>query len=595
MKIYLSSILEKFSDVEFFVACIFPAEPPEFHGAGTDSDLLVVNSPQFWAVSSRSPSSQAGLIHKIAESFIVFRGYEALIGAHSYSSVAHLSQIAAPENLQNGVFSFISFDPVSQSAIIKNDAFGVSPMFYREKNGAWFFASHPGLVHLADDAPDLTSWLSLMQNGYVLGDQTFYNDIKRFPAGTEMVISPGLCETKQWFDFTKLPGGDRPVDDEAIDAIEAAYRTAMERCLKLKVGEVALPFTSGFDSRRFFALLVRNKIAFRTITCQTFNRKNGRDYDIDSTYAPKIAAAFGIDGDVVPASSGEQLVVDSVKRSNLIGTETFMHQWAMPLMRWLAGRPPSLVFDGLAGDVFGNSSFDIEGLEGSPNRSAAQILEKVTKPLMMGHLSFSPGCADDYREKYRQYIGQFSPNMNQSQLAFLQARTRRGVSPWMTMMHPPGHVVVFPYCDTEFARVALTYDPGQKYSRSLQRECLQRFYPEFYDFQGSRNLPADHMPIDQAISFARHEAEEKYAYGNPSIIWAACQYLSLPNRALLLISCIMPSLRRRRDWLFRPLLMILRTQRQAVPYISLGGSARTVQHEGRSIDDDTADIAATAI
>lgn len=570
MKIDLGAISQNFSNVEFFVACIAPGKPPEFQGVA--DELLVVSSSHFWAISSRAPSSRAGLVHEIDENFVVFRGYEASLGIHSYSSTSELARISAPEHLTNGVFSFLKFDPASQRATIKSDAFGIAPLFYREVNGTWLFSSHPGLVHLADDASDLTSWLSLMQNGYVLGDQSFYSDIKRFPAGTEMVVSPGLCETRQWFDFAGLPDGETPIDDEAIHVIENAYRTSMERCLRLNVGEVALPFTSGFDSRRFFAFLVRNKVDFRTVTCQSFNRKNGRDYDIDSIYAPKIAAAFGIESDVVSASSSEQFYKDFLKRQSLIGTETFMHNWAMPLMDWLSRRPPSLVFDGLAGDVFGNSSFDIEGLEGDPRRTAADIVEKATNPYMLRHLAVPHDVARDFREKYGQYVAKFSPNMNQSQLAFFQARTRRGVAPWITMMHPPGHVVVFPYCDVDFARAALTYDPGQKYKRFLQRECLQRFYPEFYDFAGSRNLPSDHMPVDKAVSLARDRAEEEYAYGDPSIIRAACRYLNFQNKAILLVSQFLPALRRRRDWLFRPLLTILRTQNQAPAYIRLKDS-----------------------
>jgi asparagine synthetase B (glutamine-hydrolysing) len=567
MKVDLELICQNFSNVEFFLVCIFPSEPPEFYGSA--NDLLVLNSTKFWAVTSRSPASRAGLAHKIAESFVVFRGYEASVGTHSYSPISDLAQIVESENLENGVFSFLRFDTVSQTATIKNDAFGMNPMYFREKNGTWFFASHPGLIHFSGDLPNLTNWSSLMQNGYAMGDHSFYDEIKRFSAGTEVRISEGLCETEQWFDFNKLPVGGESVDDEAVNVIENVFRAVMLRCLKLKVGDVTLPFSSGFDSRRFFALLVKNKVSFKAVTCQSFARKRGRDYDVDSVYAPKIAAAFGVDCEVIAASSGEQLVADLVKRQRLIGTETFMHSWAMPLMRWLSGRPPSLILDGLAGDVFGNSSFDIEGLDGNPNRSAAEIVEKAVKPGTLKHLSDFINSSSDYRKKYRQYVDQFPQNINQSQLAFLQSRTRRSVAPWISMMHPPGHVAVFPYLDLEFVRAVLAYDPGQKYQRYLQRECLQRFYPEFYDFAGSRKLPPDHVPIDEKITFARQRAQEEYTFQDWFVVWTACQYLSFQNKILLLVSTVVPKLRERRGWLFRPLLGLLRTQREAVAYMNV--------------------------
>ncbi len=567
MKIDLELMSKDFADVEFFVACIFPSKPPEFQ---KDTGKLAVQvSPDFWAISSRSPSSQAGLVHKLADDFLVFRGYEASLGVHSYSDAREHARIMAPERLENGVFAYIKFDTVLQNAVVKSDAFGISPIFYREDNGTWLFASHPGLIHLADDQPDMTSWVSLMQNSYVVDDRSFYRDIKRFASGAEMRIARHAHEARQWFDFNALADGETPVDESTAQVIEDAYRKAMQRCLQLKVGEVVLPFTSGFDSRRFFAFLVRNKTDFQTVTCQSFSRKHGRDYDIDSVYAPRIAKTFGVANEVISASSPEQYYEDCLKRQHLIGTETFMHNWAMPLMRWLSKRPPSLIFDGLGGDVLGNSSFDIEGLDGDPRRSADDIVEKATKPHVLLHLSVPDESKSDYLEKYRQFVAKFLPNMNQSQLAFFQARTRRAVAPWITMMHPPGHVVAFPYCDLDFARTALKYDPGQKYARSLQRECLQNFYPEFYDFEGSRKLPPNPVPVDRKVTFALEQAEDKYVYGNAAVTRAARQYLSLSNRTILWMSRFIPAVRKRRDWVLRPLLTVLHTHKQALPYIDL--------------------------
>jgi hypothetical protein len=138
-------------------------------------------------------------------------------------------------------------------------------------------------------------------------------------------------------------------------------------------------------------------------------------------------------------------------------------------------------------------------------------------------------------------------------------------------MHPPGHVVAFPYCDIDFARTALKYDPGQKYARKLQGECLQRFYPEFCDFEGTRKLPPGHPPVDREVTLALDQAEDRYVYGDASIARAARRYLNFPNAAILWISQFVPALRRRRDWVFRPLLTVLRTQKQALPYIDLQG------------------------
>jgi asparagine synthetase B (glutamine-hydrolysing) len=580
MNINLDLIARQFADVEFFLACVFPDTAPQF--GPVPSTLAVASTSEFWAVSSRAPSNGRGLLHEVAGSQLAFRGYEAALGVHSYSDPAILERIAAPDALQNGAFAYLKFDPQLQQAMVRNDAFGFGPMYYRQRGGTWFFASHPVLLHLAGDAPDLGSWVSLMHNGSAMDGRSFFQDIKRFQAWAQMTIRRDGADTQQWFDVAQLPPGEEMIDDKAFRIVEDAYLAAMERCLKLDVGEVTLPFSSGFDSRRFFATLLRKAVPFKAVTCQTFHRKNGRDYDIDSYFAPKIAAAFGVDCELVRAVPPSGIEAEQARRQALIGTETFMHGWALPFMRWLAKRPPSLVFDGLAGDTFGNSGFEIDGLHETPEKDAELVLEKSTGPFVLQQLSSRFPSGESFRRHYRAFLAQFPPNLNQAELAFLQSRTRRCISPWITMMHPPGHVVVFPYCDLEFAIATLKYHPAEKYKYFFQKECLLRFYPEFYDFHGSRNLPADHPPLDQATSRARDEAQERYAYGDAAVTREALGYLNWPNKLVLLASRLIPGLRPRRHRLFRPLLLLVRTYREAPAFIELDTRAQAARQAGQA-------------
>src|SRR5689334_2843648 len=98
MNIDVKLISQNFSNVEFFLACAFPTQAPVF--SGNSDDVSIMTAPDFCAISSRSPSSGAGLTHDISGKFLVFRGYEASIGVHSYSQEFELAQIADPENLK---------------------------------------------------------------------------------------------------------------------------------------------------------------------------------------------------------------------------------------------------------------------------------------------------------------------------------------------------------------------------------------------------------------------------------------------------------------------------------------------------------------
>lgn len=578
MNINLELLASTFTDVEFFLACVFPETAPTFCGAPS-SGLTVVNTPGFWAVTSTSAAGK-GLVHEVGGSRILFRGYETGASVHSYSAPADLVRLADPGALENGVFAYLKFDPRHQQALLRSDPFGIAPLFCRQHGAGWLIASHPGLIRLAEDVPDLAAWASMIQNSHALADRTIYRAIERCAAGVQMTMRRDETKTERWFDFSALPPGNQTVDEDAAQVVEDAYLGAMARCLKLDVGDITLPFSSGFDSRRFFATLLRKKMSFTPVTCQTFHRKKGRDFDIDSFYAPKIAAAFGLKCEIVPASGLEQIGTDAARRQTLIGSETPMHGWAVPLMRWLARRPPSLVFDGLAGDAFGNSSFDIEGLYDVAADAPERIVNRACASAVLEQLSSLFPSADEFRRQYLPFVTQFTPNLNQSQLAFVQARTRRCISPWITMMHPPGHVVAFPYCDREFVQATLSYHPVEKFGHSFQKVCLQRFYPEFYDFHSTRNLPAGHPPLDESESRARDAATERFVYGNSLDMLGMLKYLNLRNKALLLLTALLPPLRRKRDWLYRPLLLLSRMQRTAPAFINVAAPAVRIAQAG---------------
>ena len=579
MKIDLNKLATAFADVEFFLACVSPDS--EIVCEGADAPGLDLWSEQgFWAVSSRVRATGQSLIHDLDGKRVVFCGYDAGLGVHSYAAPDRLALLADPAGLRNGAFAYLGFDPVRQEAVVRTDALGISPLYYRKDGGSWWFASHPSLLHVAGDEVDLVAWASLMQRGHPIADRSFYVGIERMRAGTQLTLRHGAAEQEHWFDFHALPPGERQIDDAAFAEVEQAYEHAMERCMALGSSYI-LPFSSGYDSRRFFATLTRRKAGFKAVTCQTFHRKQGRDYDIDSFFAPQIASAFGVQCELVQASPPERMEADNAFRQNLIGTETFMHSWAVPFMKWLAVQRPSIVFDGLAGDTFGNSGFEIDGLHESPEKDAGLVLKEVVKPEFFRHMSGLFPSYEAFAAEYRNYQAQFAPNLNNAELAFLQSRTRRAISPWITMMHPPGQVIVFPYCDMEFILATMKYHPAEKYKWFFQKECLRRFYPEYFDFPGSRNLPAGHPPLDAGTSRLRDQMEDRYVYGSVARVFGALKYLSWKNKALLLMSTVFPWMRKRRGWLFGPLLSLVRTAQEAPSFIQRNSTRKDEQAAGQ--------------
>lgn len=567
MLIKLDALASTFKDVEFFLVCLFPSAPGRFEGS-TDT-LQLTQTEQFWSVTSKSRQGGQGLVNDVGGAHVLLRGYDSDIGVHTYCAPEQLAAIGAPQRLQNGVFAYMRMGGPGQPAVVRTDAMGVAPFFYRQAGGSWMFASHPALLHMDGDEVDLVAWMSMLQNGLVYGDRSFYQSIRRVAAGAHWELSPqGALSEERWFDLASLPAGEERIDDAAFELVEAAYMEGMEKTMAMGQSRI-LPFSSGYDSRRFFATMIDKGVPFKAVTCQTFHRKKGRDYDIDSFFAPKIAAAFGVECELVLASSPEQYAADSTRRMALIGTESFMHGWAVPFMDWLAKRAPSIVFDGLAGDTFGNSGYEYPNLHESHARDMEVLMSCTVDGAKFSHVSALFPSREDYMERYRQHLHAYPATLNGAEFAFLQSRTRRCISPWITMMHPPGQVVIFPYYEMAFVRATMRYHPADKYKWFFQKECLRRSYPAYFDFPGSRNVPGVMTPLPAERSAAMDQQDDDFTFGDRSVVLAALKYLSLPNKVLLLLALVFKPLRQRRRWLLGPLLTLVKTQRSHRSFVKL--------------------------
>lgn len=458
---------------------------------------------------------------------------------------------------------------MTDCAVVRTDALGVAPFFYRKIGESYLFSSHATLLHLAGDSPNLYTWITLLQTGCPVGDDGFYQEIKRFPPGTEAVIGRNDAHFKCWFDIRSLPDASARVDDSTYVAIESATSEAIQKCLKLRPGPITLPFSSGYDSRRFFACLHANSIEFNAITCQTFHWKMGGWYDLDLPCAPKIASAFGVPCTTLEAAVGQKAIDYSQKRLGLVGTETFMHTWAMPLMDWFADQPPSLIFDGLAGDALGNHGYEFSGLHETPEKDLRILVDERSNPKFFRNLSSLFPNVSEYRAFYESKITSLAPTLARSEILYLQARTRRGISTCITMMHPPGQLPVFPYYDMGFVRAALTYHPGDKYQLFFQEECLRRFYPQYLDFEGTRNIPIGFPKVPRQVHRRLDREGDVFTFGDLRTVLAALKYLSVSNRLLLLLALVSKTIRNKRKWLYQPLLLLVKAARENRPFIHI--------------------------
>jgi hypothetical protein len=459
------------------------------------------------AVSPLHPV-EAGLLHETpGTSFAVcFRGY-VIPRLHSYSSSAHILEYWAEHSLaeHNGVFSAALIGEHGRSLTLITDALGIGPLYYRRLGDAIVFSTNPRYLTADDDGPDLLAWRSLVQTSWIVGDRTLSRRVKRLPAGHALRLSEEGERLTPWFDFQRLPSGTREVGRTAVGEVEEALDLAISRCLKLQIGGAVLPLSSGFDSRRILAIMLKRGKDFQAITCRTYQKGHR---DLDARFASEMARDFGFAHEIVEAESNEQYVSDDMVRRRLVDAETRDHSWAVRVMKALPARP-SLFFDGIAGDILGDPvgwsmhvglkvdarSEDAE-VDAIANHSIGNAFDSVLRP------SLWPSV-EDLRQEVKAYLGSFVPRNNVGELAFLLLRQRRAISLWSQQLLPPGHVVVCPYLDLDYLRLLLDFSSVSKHAAKFQRACLREFWPELYRYPGSRDVPEDLPPGSPELEDSR--------------------------------------------------------------------------------------------
>jgi hypothetical protein len=448
------------------------------------------------------------LVHASAEGAIAFRGYLLEPPLHSYSDSAAIVDYwrSRAQSQHNGIFSAASVDARTGALALFTDFFGMSPLYWRQLDSGIAFSTNPRYLSCATDAPDLIAWRELLEIGFISSDRSLTTEIHRVPAGHYLRADAGGTSVQPWFQFDRLPAGERPVDGRSAAQVEAAFRTAMQRCARLAGLRTILPLSSGHDSRRILTALLADRVPFDAMTARVFQKEHR---DLDAPYAAEMARDFGLSHRIVEPAPPEQFAADDARRSACVDAETMMHTWALRLFDALP-QEPCLLYDGILGDILGNPGFRLPDLYRSPAEDIEVILRACFAETFDGQLNRSRWPEQEaLRDDVRGYLRQWLPRPNLAEFAFILLRQRRMTALWSQQLLPPGHVVVCPFVDLDYVRLLLDFIPADKHRTVFQRRCLEEFWPQFARYPGNRDIPSTLPPGSPQLDHAQMVASRK--------------------------------------------------------------------------------------
>lgn len=535
------------------------------------------HGPNWFLASAISPEGQ-GLVHaSLSRGAVAFRGY-VLPDIHTYTSSTTIESnwLLGVERHHHGVYSVAVIDQGEQRLTLETDLLGIGTLYWRQLGSTVLFSTSPRFLACTGDTPDRLAWRCLVHSSWIAADRSLTEGVFRVPAGKTVRVSPtGVRIDGSRFD--SIPIGTRRMDARALGEIEEVFQQALDRCVRLSHGNLMLPLSSGFDSRRILAGLVRGNRNFTAVTCRLIQSER---MDLDARFASAMARDFEFDHAVVEAAE-DRYLTDDLTRRTLLDGESVEHTWAI---RVLYGGPTKYgsILDGIAGDVLGDPVGWTEQLGVPlPDSQVGPELDAI-----VGHaiglqlesvLAAGAWCSTaEAREDLRTYLSPLSDRPNLGELSFLLLRQRRAVALWSQQLVPPGVVPLYPYLDPDYLSLLLSISSGDKHAADIQRSCLREFWPEFAQYPGTRDVPSELRPdlvaTEKAHSAAcqRQLRREINASGAKSTLH---QMLTAKGRIALEAGTLIQGLAPRWRWYLIPVMELVSRHVRGVPIWELEAGA----------------------
>jgi hypothetical protein len=556
----------------FFVGAWHPARSLSVDWTAFEHPSVTRIGGRNWVLASAiEPCHGLGLVHPDPDGgATAFRGY-VLPDVHSYSPSEAIRASRLDSTAErNGVFSAAVIGRNGASLALVADLLGMGTLYWRRlPSELVLFATNPRYLACLGDQVDWLAWRCLVQTSWIGSDRSLTAGVQRVPAGRTLTfIGSGepVLSSPAW---AALPGGRRHINSRTLGEVEQVFQQAVDRCLKVRGGNVMLPLSSGFDSRRVLAALLQRKVAFKAVTYRALQQGHR---DLDARFASQMARDFGFPHMVVDAGDA-QYVSDDISRRALVDGETREHTWSMRVHSALS-EGCDIFLDGIAGDILGDPVgwLKLTGLTIGERTSESEI-ESIVQHAIRSDFDgvLAPAAwpsAEDLREDLRTYLRSLRERANLGELAFLLLRQRRAIALWTQQLAPPGLVPLYPYLDTDYLRATLALSSEDKHKTNLQRSCLREFWPEFYRYGGNRDIPPD-MPVgsparDQlrtARCLERLMQEIHAAGAMPQLR----ELLTAKGRLMLTASKSIRSLAVRWAWFLLPLMELVSRQVHRVP------------------------------
>ena len=479
-------IEEKCGGKEFYFGC-WSAEDFDFGHTNVPANIQLERGKN-WLVLRNGADRTKGLIfpkkYENDPDLVVFRGYLADETLHSYSDPQGIKEYWSGELMKqhNGMFSAITITEGGEKLNIITDLFGIGPIYTRKIDNLIFFSTAPGLLSCEDDEPDMEAWYMRLIIGSVPDDKSLSKSIALNESASVTTYTSNGQTINKWYDINLFPIGGKLVNEETLEQSEKYFSEAVKKCLNLKNGNIILPLSGGYDSRRIFAHLEKNKANFETITVQ-MPTKTGAD--VDAIIASRIAKDHDVKNTILKYPPEPQWYTNTIRRVLALDGLCDSHTWAPPLFEEI-GYQNCCIYDGIAGDTFVGDGWRYENFD-------KDILGE-NFPKSLNPKAF-PTAKDVSSELTKMHNAQPS-GPNRGLFTYVAWHSRRNTSLWSQQQALPGQLIVCPYFDLDYIKTMFNYVLKEGDFYRIQRGILEKYWEKFASYSSTRNMPDDFESLE---------------------------------------------------------------------------------------------------
>ena len=382
----------------------------------------------------------------------------------------------------NGVFNIVIYQKDKDILYFFNDRYGVLPLYYYFGNEKLIFASEVKAILKDKNVKrkiDWNAWSDYFSFRYILGNKTFFKQIKSLPAASYSVYRNGEIVIEKYWDYSMVKIDYKHDENYFLDKGKQLVKEAILKSSK-GIDRGICFLSGGYDSRCLAAGLKKyTNVNFDTYTTQ--HPTGEKDYVL----AKRVASNLGVKNYFIkhPKNIYQKYFL---KKIRLLDGMVQEHLWSLPLADHF--KKTSFVFDGLAGDLFLKGLFlDNYNLSAiSNNQKLSSIIadqcgynlffiRKFFKKKIKKQLNFN-------KKNLVKELKSVPKGENRISIFFAKNRTRNALclSSQNIFFRLNKR---FPFLENNLVNFALSIPSGMKIGDHLYLNILQESFPEI------KNIP----------------------------------------------------------------------------------------------------------